>query len=87
MNERLRRAARKDRAVAAFVKGLAARRDLEHIVLMAKSVIKPQGGLHGFAAEWKRQHQRAMVESPAIAYRYLSATLRLIELADRLGRG
>ena len=28
-----------------------------------------------------------MVESPAIAYRYLSATLRLIELADRLERG
>ena len=87
MNERLRRAARKDRAVAAFVRKLAARRNTDRIVMMAKAVLDSQGGLHGFAAEWKRQHQRAMTESPAIAYRYLSATLRLLELADRLERG
>lgn len=86
-NERLRRAARNDRAVAAFVKGLAARRDADRIVLMAKAVLDSQGGLHGFAEEWKKQQRRAMTESPEIAYRYLSATLRLIELADRLGRG
>ena len=86
LNERLRRAARKDRAVAAFVRELSARRNTDRIVMMAKAVLKSQGGLHGFAAEWKRQHQRAMVESPAIAYRYLSATLRLLELADRLER-
>ncbi len=87
LNERLRRASRKDRAVKAFVRKLASRRDADRIVLMAKAVLRSQGGLQGFAAEWKRQHQRAMVESPATAYRYLSATLRLIELADRLGRG
>ena len=85
--ERLRRAARKDRAVAAFVRDLSARRDADRIVLMAKAVLRSQGGLHGFAEEWKRQHQLAMVESPEIAYRYLSATLRLIELGDRLERG
>ena len=87
LNERLCRAARKDRAVAAFVKGLAARRDLDRIVLMAKAAIKSQGGLQGFAEEWRRQHQRAMTESPETAYRYLSATLRLLELGARLESG
>ena len=69
------------------MRDLAARRNTDRIVLMAKAVIRSQGGLHGFAEEWRRQQKRAMTESPEIAYRYLSATLRLLELADRLGRG
>ena len=85
--EKLRRAAQKDRAVAAFVRDLAARRDLDRIVLMAKAVLKSQGGMHGFVEEWKRQYQRALTESPAIAYRHISAVFRLLELADRLERG
>ena len=85
-NEQLRRAARKDKAVAVFVRKLASHRDTDRIVLMAKAVIRSQGGLHNFAAEWKKQHQGAMTESPEIAYRYLAETLRLLELADRLER-
>ncbi len=69
------------------MKDLSARRDLDRIVIMAKAAINAQGGLDGFAEEWKKQQRRAMTESPATAYRYLSATLRVLEMADRLERG
>ena len=44
LNERLRRAARKDRAVAAFVRDLSARRNTDRIVMMAKAVLDSQEG-------------------------------------------
>ena len=85
-SERLRRAAKKDKAVANFVKALAGRRNINQIVFMARVVIRSFGGSDGFAREWRRQKDRAMAEDPKTAFRFLMATIRLMELADRLDR-
>ena len=84
--ERLRRAAKKDKAVAAFVRQLSARRDATNVIRMSTVILRSFGGLHGFAEEWNRQQKRAMLESPAVAYRYLVASLRIMELASRFER-
>ena len=84
--ERLRRAAKKDRELQAFVKALAARRDASVVVNMSKVIVRSFGGLHGFAEEWNRQQKRAMTESPTVAYRFLMASLKIMELASRFDR-
>ena len=85
-SERIRRAAKTNRKLQAFVTALAARRDADRIVGMAKIVVRSFGGLDEFAREWNRQQKRAMTESPVVAYRYLTAALRLMELASRFER-
>ena len=85
-SERIRRAAKTNEKLQAFVTALAARRDVDRIVKMAKIVLDAQGGLHNFGEEWRRQHQRAMTEDAKTAFRFLMAALRLMELANRLDR-